>query len=179
MEPMIVLLGPPGSGKGTQAERLDGFTRLVSGELLREARRDDPELAESMDRGDLVPDERIVAMMREAIEAAGDRPVVLDGFPRTVAQGEALESELRDIGRELTAVVLIDVPDDVVVERIANRGQGRSDDTPEVARQRLVVYHRDTQPLVGFYEERGLLRRVDGAADPDTVAAGVHRALAH
>jgi adenylate kinase len=178
MEPMIVLLGPPGSGKGTQAERLDGYTRLVSGELLRAARRDDPELAASMDRGDLVPDERIVAMMREAIEDAGDRPVVLDGFPRTVAQGEALDRELEDVGRELTAVVLIDVPDDVVVERIAHRGEGRSDDTPEVAKQRLVVYHRDTEPLVDFYEARGLLRRVDGTGDPDAVAEGVRRALA-
>jgi len=178
---IITLLGPPGSGKGTQATRLRddlGFAHLATGDLLRAARKEGSELgrraAEYMDRGDLVPDELIVALMREAI-ARQDGPVLLDGFPRTTAQADALTGVLDDHDREMSAAVLIDVPDDVVVERISGRGQGRSDDNPETVRERLRVYHRETEPLVAYYDERGLLRRVDGRGDPDEVYAQVRR----
>jgi adenylate kinase len=127
-----------------------------------------------MDRGDLVPDDLIVALVREAI-AREDGPVLLDGFPRTAAQADALAGVLADNDRELTAAVLIDVPDDEVVERILARGQGRSDDNPETVRERLRVYHEQTEPLVAYYDERGLLRRVDGRGDPDDVYAQVRR----
>jgi adenylate kinase len=184
MEPTVALLGPPGSGKGTQAERLRdrrGFATLATGDLLREARRAGTDLghraSEYMDRGDLVPDELIVAMMRDAIARADGEPILLDGFPRTVAQADALADVLQDRGRALTAAVLVDVPDDVVVERISGRHQGRKDDRPETVRERLRVYHRETAPLVAYYDERGLLRRVDGSGDADAVEAAVRAAI--
>jgi adenylate kinase len=184
MVPTVVLLGPPGSGKGTQAARLrdeSGFTTLSTGELLRAARAEGTDLgrraAEHMNRGDLVPDALIIAMVRDAIAALDGKPILLDGFPRTLAQADALGSVLEARGRKLTDTVLIDVPDETVVERISSRHQGREDDRPETVRERLVVYHRETEPLVRYYEERGLLRRVDGAGDPDAVAARVRDAL--
>jgi adenylate kinase len=181
MEPAVVLLGPPGSGKGTQAERLRGFTALATGVLLRAARADGSELgrkaAEYMDRGDLVPDDVIVGLVRDAITGADGKPIVFDGFPRSVAQAEALAGALADRGRELTAAVLVDVPDDVVAERISGRHQGRADDNPETVRERLRVYHATTEPLVEYYDGHGLLRRIDGAQDPDAVERDIHAAL--
>lgn len=184
MEQTVALLGPPGSGKGTQAARLRdklGFAPLATGDLLREARAEGTELgrraSEYMDRGGLVPDELIVAMIRDAIASLDGKPILLDGFPRTVTQADALAAELEARGRELTAAILIDVPDELVVERISGRHQGREDDRPDTVRERLGVYHRETEPLVAYYSERGLLRRVDGAHDPDTVEAGIRAAL--
>ena len=184
MERTVALLGPPGSGKGTQAERLRdrcGFATLATGDLLREARLAGTDLgrraSEYMDRGDLVPDELIIAVMRDAIARLDSEPILLDGFPRTVAQADALAHALKDRGRELTAAVLVDVPDDVVVERIRGRRQGREDDRPETVRERLRVYHRETEPIVAYYDERGLLRRVDGARDADAVEVAVRAAI--
>jgi adenylate kinase len=178
MKPTIALLGPPGSGKGTQAERLRdelGFAWLSTGELLREACAEGTELgrraAEYMERGELVPDDVIVDLVEDALAGVGDRPVLLDGFPRSVAQADAL-------GSELDAAILIDVPDDVVAERIAGRHQGRADDNPETLHERLRVYHRETEPLVDHYEKQGKLRRVDGAQSPDAVHDDVRAALA-
>jgi len=180
----ITLLGPPGSGKGTQATRLRdrlGFELLSSGDLLREARATRSDLGRRasgyMDRGELVPDDVIVTAVQEAMEALGDRPVLLDGFPRTVAQAQTLERALGDRGRSLDAAILIDVPDEEVVRRIVNRHQGRTDDTIDTARERLRVYHRETEPLAEYYEERGLLRRVDGDRDADAVEDDLRAAL--
>jgi adenylate kinase len=184
MEPTIALLGPPGSGKGTQAARLQdelGFAPVATGDLLREAREAGTDLgrraSEYMDRGDLVPDDVMVEMVRDAIARFDGRPVLLDGFPRTVAQADALAGALEAHGRELTAAILVDVPDDVVIERISGRDQGREDDRPETVRERLRVYHRETEPLAEYYESRGLLRRVDGAQDEDAVQAEIRAAL--
>jgi adenylate kinase len=184
MQPTVVLFGPPGSGKGTQAARLSndlGFTTLATGDLLRAARADGSELgaraAEYMDRGDLVPDELIVATVGDAIARAGDEPILLDGFPRSLPQADALGEVLARAGRELTDAVLIDVPDDDVAERISGRGQGRSDDNPETVRERLRVYHDETEPLVDYYDRRGLLRRVDGSGAPDAVYERLRAAL--
>lgn len=184
METTIVLLGPPGSGKGTQAERLrerEGYTTLSTGDLLREARAAGTELgrraAAYMERGELVPDTLIVDMIREVLAALDGRPVVLDGFPRTVPQADALDEALRERGRELAGVILVEIPDGIVVERISNRHQGRADDRPETVRERLVVYHRETEPLAAYYRERGLLRRVDGAGSPDEVEAALRAVL--
>jgi adenylate kinase len=185
MQPTIALLGAPGSGKGTQAERLgdeSGFVSLATGDLLRAARAAGTDLgrraAEYMDRGELVPDDLIVAMIRDELDGLDGKPILLDGFPRTTAQADALAGALADHERTLDAVVLIDVPDDVVVERISGRHQGREDDAPETVRERLRVYHRETEPLVAYYDERGLLRRVDGEGDADAVWALVRAAVA-
>ena len=184
MQPTIALLGPPGSGKGTQAARLQddlGFAPLATGDLLRAAREAGTELgrraSEFMDRGDLVPDDLILAMVRDAFAGLDDKPILLDGFPRTVAQANALGDALERHGRAVNAVILIDVPDDEVVERISERDQGREDDRPETVRERLLVYHRETEPLVAYYGDRGLLRRVDGSQDPDAVQADIRAAL--
>ena len=185
MQQTVALLGPPGSGKGTQAERLGeqlGFAPLATGDLLRMARVAGTDVgrraSEYMDRGELVPDELIVAMMREAIGGLDGRPILLDGFPRTVAQADALAGALEGRGRELTSAILIDVPDELVVARISGRRQGREDDRPETVRERLRVYHRETEPLVDYYGRRGLLRRVDGAQDADSVEADIRAGLA-
>jgi adenylate kinase len=180
----VILLGPPGSGKGTQAERLRdryGYALVATGDLLRDARAAGTDLgrraAAFMDRGVLVPDDLIIAMVAEAIAALAAEPVVLDGVPRTVPQAVELDTLARAHARQLTAAILIDVPDDEVVRRIAGRRQGRTDDTPETARERLRVYHRETEPLVRYYEACGLLRCVDGAQDADSVEDGVRAAL--
>jgi adenylate kinase len=180
----VILLGPPGSGKGTQAERLQdalGFDALSTGDLLREARRSGSELgrraAEYMDRGELVPDELLFTAVDHAIGNLGGRSIALDGFPRTVAQAHALDRALGQHGRALDSAILIDLPDEEVVRRIVNRHQGRADDTAATARERLRVYHRETEPLAAFYAERGVLRRVDGARDADAVEDDVRAAL--
>ena len=184
MQPIIALLGPPGSGKGTQAARLrdrPGFVPLATGDLLREARAAGTDLgrraAEYMGRGELVPDDLIVELIRDELANLDDKPILLDGFPRTVAQADALVGELEARSRELTAVVLVDVPDDVVVERISGRQDNREDDDPDTVRERMRVYHRETEPLVDYYRERGLLRRVDGAQDTDEVEAAIRTVL--
>jgi adenylate kinase len=183
MDDVVTLLGPPGSGKGTQAERLRdrGFSWLSTGDLLREARGSGSELGDRaaayMDRGELVPDEVIDAVVRDAIAEREGEPILLDGFPRSLSQAADLDAALRGDGRMLTHAVLIDVPDEVVAERISHRGQGRADDNPETVKARLAVYHRETEPLITHYEDRGLLRRIDGCGAPDDVAARVREAL--
>jgi adenylate kinase len=211
----LVLLGPPGSGKGTQGERLQEDFRLpyyATGDILRAAVREGTELGtqarEYMDRGDLVPDEVMVGLIAERIarpEAADG--FILDGFPRTTGQAEALGARMEELDRELTAAILIDVSDDEVVRRLSGRRvcvkQGhtfhlefdppknegvcdicgarleiRDDDKPEVVRNRLGQYHQKTEPLVSYYENQGLLRRVDGSLEPDEVNDRIRAMLA-
>lgn len=211
----LVLLGPPGSGKGTQGERLQEGLRLpyyATGDILRAAVRDQTELGKAakqyMDRGDLVPDEVIVGAIGERIDSAEAADgFILDGFPRTVPQAEALAAKLSELGRALTAVLLIDVSDEEVMRRLGGRRtcvenghvfhvefdpparEGvcdidgselivREDDEPEVIRHRLATYHEKTEPLIEFYDHQSLLRRIDGAAAPDAVADELRRALA-
>ena len=211
----LVLLGPPGSGKGTQGERLQEDLRLpyyATGDILRAAVRDETELGRTakqyMDRGDLVPDDVIVGVIAERIDSpeAADG-FILDGFPRTEPQAEALATRLSELGRALTGVLLIDVDDDEVVRRLGGRRtceenghvfhvefnppekEGvcdldgsplvvRDDDKPEVIRHRLDQYHAKTEPLVDYYDGQSLLRRIDGTASPDEVGAEVERTLA-
>ena len=211
----LVLLGPPGSGKGTQGERLQEDFRLpywATGDILRGAVRNGTELGaaakEYMDRGDLVPDEVMVGLIAERVssEEASDG-FILDGFPRTIGQGEALDARLTELDRLLTAVILIEVPDEEVVRRLSGRrvcvkeghifhmefdppkNEGvcdmdgsrleiRDDDKPDVIRRRLGTYHEKTEPLVGYYEKRSLLQRVDGLPAPDEVSDRIRAMLA-
>jgi adenylate kinase len=211
----LILLGPPGSGKGTQGETLQEDFRLpyyATGDILRAAVRDGSELGrqakEYMDRGDLVPDNVIVGVIAERIgNAEAADGFILDGFPRTTPQAEALDAKMGELDRELTAAVLFDVSDDEVVRRLGGRRtcvknghvfhvefdppkhegicdicgarlEVREDDKPEVIRRRLDQYHSKTEPLIAHYEERGILRRVDGELAPDEVGDRIRALLA-
>ena len=184
----IVFLGPPGSGKGTQAkllaERL-GVPAISTGDILRAAVRDRTPLGLKaqaiMEKGELVSDELIVALIRERIAEKDARDgFILDGFPRTLEQGRALEEMLAASGESLTAAVSFGVPEAALVERMLSRAraEGRADDRPETIRERLRVHREKTEPLAGFYTERGLLADVDGVGSIEEVAARVDEALA-
>ena len=206
----LILLGPPGSGKGTQGERLQEDLELpyyATGDILRAAVKDETEVGlaakEFMDRGDLVPDDVIIGLIAERLESGeADRGFILDGFPRTVPQAEALDTKLSEIGRQLTAVILIDSSDEEIVRRLSGRRVSskegyvyhvefnppkvegicdvdgselivRDDDKPEVVRHRLEQYHEKTAPLVDYYSKQALLNRVDGSRDPDQVGEAI------
>jgi adenylate kinase len=185
----LILLGPPGAGKGTQAKILVeafGIPQLSTGDILRSAiaARTPMGLAakEIMDRGDLVPDEVVNGIVSERLDQEDCRTgFVLDGFPRTIAQAEALREMLEEKGVALDAVIELTADADVLVGRIAKRaresGVARGDDNEEVLRKRLGVYREQTAPLVDYYREEGLLRTVDGMQDVEEVTAGIRRAL--
>ena len=202
----LILFGPPGAGKGTQAARLvDDFQLpyISTGEMLRQNVKDGTELGREaksyMDAGDLVPDGVIVAMAADRLQQDDARDgFILDGFPRTTEQAQALDRQLGELGRRITAVLLLDVPDEEVQRRLSGRRvcvkkghnyhveldppkrEGvcdqdgsrliqRDDDKPEVIQNRLGVYHSQTEPLIEYYDDQGLLRRVDGTRDPTEV----------
>ncbi|WP_299198373.1 adenylate kinase [Thermocrinis sp.] len=192
---ILVFLGPPGAGKGTQAKLLSqrmGFLHLSTGDLLREAVKNQTPLGkkakEYMDRGELVPDELIVQLIEETMPKDGN--VILDGFPRTVNQALALEEMLKDKGEKISKVLFFDVPDEVIIDRLSGRRvcskcgavyhvkynppkvEGvcdlcggslvqRDDDKEEVVRKRLEVYRKQTEPLIEFYQERGIIYKLD------------------
>jgi adenylate kinase len=210
----LVLLGPPGSGKGTQGERLREDLELpyyATGDILREAVREQTDLGqqarEYMDRGDLVPDEVIIGVIAERIAGhEAEDGFILDGFPRTVGQAEALEGRMDELAKRLTAALLIEVGDDEVVRRLGGRRtcpnghvfhaefdppqeegvcdvcgaelQTRDDDKPEVIKHRLTQYREKTEPLVAWYEDRGVLERVSGEKDQDQVEEDIRALLA-
>lgn len=178
----IVFLGAPGVGKGTQATllcRRHGWKHLSSGELLRDAvaRRTPLGLrAKSvMDRGELVADDILLGLIEEAVEAVGETGFVLDGYPRNVAQAENLDGILSRQRKEIDRVILLSVPAEEVEARLKVRG--RSDDDPKIVRRRLQVYEEQTAPLVGYYEERDLLRRVDGLGAIEEIRDRVEAAV--
>ncbi len=206
----MILIGPPGAGKGTQAARLVDQLRIPhisSGDMLRAAVKEGTALGVEADgymkAGKLVPDEVVIGMILERIarpDAAGG--FMLDGFPRTIPQAEALSAAMTRAGYTLDRVVLIEVPDELIVERgvgrrndpvtgriyhltfdppppeVAARLVHRKDDTEEAIQQRLVKYHGETAPIVPLYEAQGVLRRVDGVGTPDEVTARLTAALA-
>lgn len=205
----MILIGPPGAGKGTQAARLVdklGITHISSGDMLRAAVKAGTELGKKADgymkAGDLVPDDVVIGMVLERVaEPDCQKGFMLDGFPRTRPQAEALDVAMADAGVALDAVVLIEVPDELIVDRITGRRSDpetgtiyhlqfnppppeiadrlvqRKDDTAEACRARLAKYHGETAPIVPFYEAKGILKRVDGVGKPDEVTARLLTAL--
>lgn len=183
----IILLGPPGAGKGTQAGRLieeRGLVQLSTGDMLREAKSSGTELgnrvAEVMARGELVTDEIVIGLIREKL-AQGGKGFIFDGFPRTLAQADALEGLMAETGQKIDAVIEMRVDDEALVARIVKRAEEaaaagqpvRADDTPEVFADRLREYYKKTAPLLGYYHAKGGLRPVDGMASMDAVAAQI------
>jgi|SRR4051794_7490441 adenylate kinase len=208
----LILIGPPGAGKGTQAENLQKdfhLPYLATGDMMRAKRKEDSELGRRIDRiineGGLVDDEIVCKVLLERIEAEGDDGFLLDGFPRNASQADALDDALAQRGRAITAVILIDVPDDAVVQRLAGRrvcAEGhvyhvdnnpprregvcdvdgkpliqRDDDRPETIRKRLEVYHQETAPLIERYDDAGLLHRFDGTGDLEDVHSHIRKTL--
>jgi adenylate kinase len=211
----LIMLGPPGTGKGTQSARLHEDFRLpliVTGDMLRQHVSEATELgmrAKSyMDDGNLVPDEIVIGMILERIDQDDSRDgFILDGFPRNTTQAEALDAEISNLGRRLTATLLVDTPDEEVVRRLSGRRVcvknghlyhlefdppkrdgicdqdgsrliQREDDKPETIINRLRVYHEQTEPLISYYDERGLLRRFDGTRTPTEVHDHIRASLA-
>ena len=212
----LILLGPPGSGKGTQGERLQEDFRLpyyATGDILRAAVKEGTDVGrqakEYMDRGDLVPDEVIIGVIAERLqgEEASDG-FILDGFPRTLPQAEALDAKMSELRRETTGVLLIEVPEEEILRRLGGRRtceenpshiyhvefdppkqEGvcdldgaklitRDDDKPDVIKNRLAQYREKTEPLVDYYDERGILNHVDGKQSPDEVEERIHGIIA-
>jgi adenylate kinase len=183
----IILLGPPGAGKGTQAGILTqsrGMVQLSTGDMLREAQASGSEMgkivADVMAKGQLVTDEIVIGLIREKL-GQGGFGFIFDGFPRTLAQADALGDLLAEMGQSLDAVIELRVNDEVLVDRIVGRAEQaraagqpvRADDNAESLKTRLMAYYKQTSPLIGYYHAKGLLKAVDGLNEIDTVSADI------
>jgi adenylate kinase len=183
---IVLLMGPPGAGKGTQAVKLArarSLLKLSTGDMLRDHVKRGTELGQQakaiMDAGQLVSDDIVIGMVRAEIDGMNPVRVLFDGFPRTPAQADALENLLKEFSTGITGVVLLEVSEDELVQRLLERAQkeDRSDDTEEVIRERMKVYKASTQPVVGYYEKRSTLRRVDGVGSLEEVFARISEVL--
>jgi adenylate kinase len=188
----IILLGPPGAGKGTQAGHLvdsRDMIQLSTGDMLRAAKTSGTEMgkivADVMDRGELVTDEIVIGLIREKLEGEKKGGFIFDGFPRTLAQADALEALLTEFGEKLDAVIEMQVNDEVLVDRIVNRakeavaagGTARADDNEESLKIRLMEYYKKTSPLIGYYHAKGNLKSVDGLASIEGVQSQIAEIL--
>jgi adenylate kinase len=183
----VLLLGVQGSGKGTQAKRIAseyGLAHIATGDILRSAMADGSELGRRVrpiyDRGDLVPDDLMIELIKERLQAEDTRDgFILDGFPRTMPQAEALDSMLSEIDRPLTVVFELQVPEQVAIERLERRAEdeGRIDDTPEAIARRIDLYRRETEPLVSHYRLAGNLVGIHGDRPENEVFAEIQQAL--
>jgi adenylate kinase len=183
----LILFGPPAAGKGTQAKRLvteRGYIQLSTGDMLRAARASGSELGDKvaaiMDSGALVSDEIVIALIEDALARNNNAPgFIFDGFPRTVAQAEALDTMLARHGKQIDCVVRLEVDPQKLMDRVAKRfaEEGRADDNPESFKVRLNAYLAQTAPLAPYYEGQGKMRGVDGMADIEAVAKGIAKAL--
>lgn len=183
---VLLLVGPPGAGKGTQAEKLARarrLTKLSTGDMLRAHVKEGTELGLAakaiIDAGKLVSDDIMVGMIRAELSGQSPVRVLLDGFPRTVGQAEALDALLQELGAPITAVVLLEVEPDELVSRLVKRAeeQGRTDDDEATVRTRMQVYSEQTAPLIAYYEGRGKLRRVEGVGSVEEVFARISEVL--
>jgi adenylate kinase len=188
----IILLGPPGAGKGTQAKRLEegrGMVQLSTGDMLRAARTSGTEIgrkvAAVLDAGGLVTDEIVIGLIEERLAQSGHGGFIFDGFPRTLRQADALGALLARMGLTLDAVIELVVDDAALVGRIVKRAEEaraagqpvRKDDTPEVFQVRLQEYYKNTAPLIGYYWAKGDLKQIDGMADMQAVAEAIASVL--
>ena len=183
----VLLLGVQGSGKGTQAKRIAseyGLAHVATGDMLRAAMADGTPLGQRVkpiyDAGELVPDDLMIDLIRERIEAPDTEPgFILDGFPRSLPQAEALDTMLSEIERPLSVVFELQVPDEVAIERLRLRAEeeGRADDTPEAIAKRIGLYHRETEPLVSHYRLAGNLVGIHGNRPENEVFAEIQQAL--
>jgi len=205
----LIFMGPPGAGKGTQAKAIIdefGIPQISTGDIIRAAIRKETPLGREFqsytDKGDLVPDELVVRLVEDRLGQDDCKPgFLLDGFPRTVPQAEALDRMLERMGRDLEHVLLLDVDDSILIERITGRRSDpetgrvyhvkysppppevadrciqRSDDTAEVLKNRLEEYHAKTAPVIPYYEKAGLLRRIDGQGTPDDIRVRIFEVL--
>ena len=187
MSRRLVFLGPPGAGKGTQARELArewGIAHIATGDMLRDAIAGETALGRRAktyyDRGELVPDDLVIGMLGERLQAADAAAgFILDGFPRTIAQAEALERALKDLGRELDRVIFFDVSEPELLRRLTARRavERRADDTDETVKNRLRVYATQTEPLLQYYRNRSRLVAVPGEGSIDTIRAAIRRVL--
>ncbi len=189
----IILLGPPGAGKGTQAKRLvdeRAMVQLSTGDMLREAKTSGTEMgkrvAEVMDRGDLVTDEIVIGLIREKLTSGSAKGgFIFDGFPRTLKQADALGELLQELGQKVDFVIELQVNDEVLVNRIVGRAEEarragqpvRADDNAESLKIRLMAYYKQTSPLIGYYWAKGGLWAIDGLGEMDAVAADIAKVL--
>ena len=183
----VLLLGPQGAGKGTQAKRISaeyGIPHIASGEILRAEMDAGTELGRRVkdvyDRGDLVSDDLMIELIRNRLEQPDtEAGFVLDGFPRTTVQAEALDSMFNDIGRNFSVAFALQIPDEVAFDRLRRRAEveGRADDTDEAIQRRLDNYHRETEPLIEYYRTRGNLVPIHGNRSENEVFAEIQRAL--
>jgi adenylate kinase len=188
----IILLGPPGAGKGTQAQKLvdaRNMIQLSTGDMLREAKDSGTEMgnivADVMARGDLVTDEIVIGLIREKLQGDKQGGFIFDGFPRTLAQADALADLLQEQGETLDAVIEMRVDDDTLVKRIVGRAEEaraagkpvRADDNEESVKHRLMEYYKKTAPLIGYYHAKGQLQSVDGLGAIDEVSGAIASVL--